>query len=127
MPQSHRSEGHRNQGERWEYALPSHESFFPCPEWKNLISRSCVVLAIHPRDGHEVGELPEKENHIKQPCLRVQLPGGGEISDQHWHGARKGANKGAPWRSTFKRRIENQIPRERQQGKQARTGTHRQG
>src|SRR5260370_7648749 len=75
------------------------------PAREALASRSVVILAIHPRDRHDMRELPEKDKCVEHQRLEAQRPGRRRPSDQGWRCTRQGADGSAERRFSLQRRI----------------------
>ena len=55
---------------------------------------ACVFVAVHPGDGHEVGELPDEEDGEKGNGGPLDAPASGGPAEHGTHGAGKGADEG---------------------------------
>ncbi len=89
---------------------------------QHLQTRAGVILAVHPGDGEQVGELPEEQDGVKHPSLPTQAVADGSPADQRRHGARKRSDPGAKRRSALQRRIEDEVSSQRCQRQRAGEG-----
>ena len=68
-----------------------------------------VVFAIEPRDGVEVGELPEEHDGEQHQRFAVEPAANGRPAQHRRHGAGKRAQKGADGVHALHRRVHHQI------------------
>ena len=68
-----------------------------------------VVFAVHPTDGVEVRELPEKENGEEEPRARIEFASGGGPADHRRNRAGNGADEGGPDGALLERRVGEKI------------------
>ena len=74
-----------------------------------------VVVAIHPGDGHEVRELPDKENGEQGHGRPLDASAGGGPAEHGAHGAGKGSDEGGQGGDALERRVDGDIGEGREQ------------
>ena len=70
---------------------------------------AAVVLAIHPADGHEVGELPDEEDGEEGDAGPLDNAAGGGPADQRRQRSGEGADEGVDCRDAFERGVDGNV------------------
>ena len=79
-----------------------------------------VVVAIHPRDRHEMRDLPEKHDEKSARPPMLTPPCDSRPADERWQRAGHGADERGDRRPPFHRRVNDQVDRQRRECQQRR-------
>src|ERR1700741_2153775 len=69
-----RKQADEYQKEEWQQCLQTHHTASQEAVRKDDITRALVVVAVHPRDCHEMRKLPAKHDREEQPRFGIQMP-----------------------------------------------------
>ena len=75
-----------------------------------------VVFAVHPADGHEVGELPDEEDGEERDAGPLDDAAGGGPADERRQRAGKGADEGVDGGDALERRVDGDVADGGEQG-----------
>ena len=78
---------------------------------------AAVVFAVDPTDGHEVRELPEKDDREGDPAAEREGAGRGGPAHEWRHGARNRADGRARGRNALQRRVHEDVRDQREGAK----------
>src|ERR1700720_4535333 len=88
-------EAKRDENQRNHKTLPNHNTILASARGQDEISRACIVLSVHPGDGHEMWKLPQKNRRVEDPRLGVQASARRNPTNEWRHSARKSTYQGA--------------------------------
>jgi len=64
-----------NKAKERQYGLQVQNTVSRLALRQHAVPRAIVVVAVHPRDGHEMRKLPQKEQGVEYPCPQTQSTG----------------------------------------------------
>ncbi len=76
---------------------------------KHRVAAARIVLAVHPREREEVGELPHEEEPAEEPRARVELPRRRRPADHGGDRPADGADERVEGRARLERRVEHRV------------------
>src|SRR5262249_6895433 len=105
----------RQQREEWRQRLNGDEPPSRRFGRQYFIAGAIVIIAVHPRDRHEMWELPQKYDDEEDERLATDSALRRGPSDERRHGARNRADDGAQRCDALGWCVEKQITRERRE------------
>ena len=84
-----------------------------------------VVVAVHPRDRHEVRNLPEEDDREQRPAAGVDRSAAGRPADERRQRAGHGADQRRDRRPPLQRRVDGEVDDQRRGGDERREQVRR--
>src|SRR5262245_22571809 len=82
-----------DQNTEWQESLQSRKTVARVTARQHQVARAIVVVTVHPRDCHEMWELPKENHQEERPCFKGELTARCGPADQGRHGAWNGPDQ----------------------------------